>query len=118
MRHGYRSLLFLLLLLSTTPACWAHAILMESSPKANSANPGSDLAIRLRFNVRIDGTRSRVVLVTPNGQTSVLQLENQSKPDTLRSHLAKLEPGQYKLEWRVLASDGHMSGGEIPFTVN
>jgi methionine-rich copper-binding protein CopC len=27
-------------------------------------------------------------------------------------------PGAYKLQWQVLASDGHISRGEISFTVN
>jgi len=113
-----KSVLFFLLVTGTTQVCWAHAILIDSSPKANSAVPGSDLVINLRFNVRIDGARSRVMLVTPNGRTSTLALGNQSTPNTLRSHVAGLKPGAYKLEWQVLASDGHMSSGEIPFTVN
>ena len=97
---------------------WAHAILMESTPKLNSTVKGPDFGITLRYNVRIDGGRSRVRLVAPDGTMSTLTLASQATPDTLQTHAAGLKPGAYKLQWQVLASDGHMSRGEIPFTVN
>jgi copper resistance protein C len=114
----YRWTSILLLLLLVTDVCWAHAILMDSTPKLNSTVKSPELDISLRFNVRIDGGRSRVRLVAPDGTKSTLTLANQSAPDTLQTHAAGLKPGAYKLEWQVLASDGHMSHGEIPFTVN
>ena len=103
---------------SATQVCWAHAILMDSSPKLNSTVRGPDFDINLRFNVRIDGGRSRVRLVAPDGTTSTLTLANQASPDTLQTHATGLKPGAYKLQWQVLASDGHMSKGEIPFMVS
>ena len=91
---------------------------MDSTPKLNSKVEGPEVDITLRFNVRIDGGRSRVRLVAPDGATSVLKLADQDKPDILKTHAAGLKPGAYKLQWQVLASDGHMSKGDIPFTVN
>jgi copper resistance protein C len=111
-------LTMLLMVAGAAQVCWAHAILMESSPKLNSSVKGPDVDVNLRFNVRIDGGRSRVKLVAPDGTTSTLTLANQTSPDTLQTHAAGLKPGEYKLQWQVLASDGHMSRGEIPFTVN
>jgi len=112
------ALLLLLLIGGTTQVCWAHAILMDSTPKLNSTVKSPELDINLRFNVRIDGGRSRVRLVAPDGTTSTLTLASQAAPNTLQTHAAGLKPGAYKLQWQVLASDGHMSHGEIPFTVN
>ena len=111
-------ILILLLIAGATQVCWAHAILKESTPKLNSTVKGPDFAITLRYNVRIDGGRSRVRLVSPEGTVSTLKLADQASPDTLQTHAAGLKPGAYKLQWQVLASDGHMSRGEIPFTVN
>jgi len=54
----------------------------------------------------------------PDGKVSTLALAGQATPDTLQAHAKGLMPGAYKLQWRVLASDGHMSSGNIPFTVN
>jgi len=116
--RGTSVLLALLLVIGATQVCWAHAILMESTPKLNSTVKGPDFDIMLRFNVRIDGERSRVRLVAPDGTTSTLTLASQASPDILKTHVAGLKPGAYKLQWHVLASDGHMSKGEIPFTVN
>jgi methionine-rich copper-binding protein CopC len=91
---------------------------MDSTPKLSSTVKGPDLDIDLRFNVRIDGSRSRISLVAPDGTTSTLTLASQSKPNVLRARAAGLKPGTYKLQWQVLASDGHMSRGEIPFAAN
>jgi len=71
----------------------------------------------LRFNVRIDGSRSRLRLVAPDGSQRTLPLAQQSSPDILRSQAGNLKPGAYKLQLQVLASDGHMSKGEVPFAV-
>ena len=111
-------LILVLVVAGATQLCWAHAILMDSTPKINSTVKGPEVAINLRFNVRIDGGRSRVLLVSPDGTVSTLTLVGQSTPDTLQTRAAGLQPGAYKLQWKVLASDGHMSSGDIPFTVN
>jgi len=63
-----------MLVAGATQVCWAHAILMESTPKLNSTVKGPDVDINLRFNVRIDGGRSRVRLVTPDGTIFTLTL--------------------------------------------
>ena len=112
------NLLTLILLAATSQPAWAHAILMESTPRINSSVKGPDVPITLRFNVRIDGSRSRLHLVAPDGSVRSLPQAKQSAPDTLQSQLTRLQPGAYKLQWQVLASDGHISRGEIPFTVN
>jgi copper resistance protein C len=110
--------MILLMVAGATQVCWAHAILMDSTPKINTTIKGPDVTIDLRFNVRIDGGRSRVLLVSPDGKVSTLKLTGQATPDTLQTNATGLQPGAYKLQWKVLASDGHMSSGEIPFTVN
>ena len=103
--------------LTTTPV-WAHAVLMESTPKMNTTVKGPDVPIKLKFNVRVDGKRSRLELTNPDGSTTTLEAPKQTGPDTLESRAAGLKPGDYKLVWRALASDGHMSKGEVDFTVN
>ena len=112
-----RLLLILLPVAGATQICLAHAILMESTPKINSTVQGPDLDITLRFNVRIDGSRSRILLVAEDGTSTPLTLAQQSKPDILQMHASGLKPGAYKLQWNVLAADGHMSKGDVPFTV-
>ena len=95
----------------------AHAVLLESSPALKSSVSGPDVPLKLRFNVRIDAARSRLTLVDPDGTLHALEILGQGGPDTLSSEAKGLRPGAYRLRWQVLASDGHITRGEIPFTV-
>ena len=110
-------LLTTILLTGFSQLAWAHAILMESKPALHSSVKGPDASVWLRFNVRIDGSRSRLRLVAPDGSQQTLPLVKQAQPDVLESQAAGLKPGAYKLQWQVLASDGHISRGEVAFTV-
>jgi copper resistance protein C len=111
------ALISLILLAGVSQSAWAHAILMESTPKPNSTVTGPEVAILLRFNVRIDGSRSRLHLVAPDGSVVTLDAK-QLDPERLRCTANGLKAGAYRLAWQVLASDGHLSHGEVPFTVN
>src|SRR5664280_3357051 len=110
--------LTIFLLTGLSHLAWAHAILMESTPKLHATVTGPDVAIRLRFNVRIDGSRSRLHLLAPDGSLHTLALAKQSTPDILQSQATGLKPGAYELQWQVLASDGHISSGKVAFNVN
>jgi copper resistance protein C len=95
----------------------AHAVLLESSPSLKSAIAGPDVPIKLRFNVRIDALRSRLTLIRPDGSAQALEISKQAPADTLSAAATGLAAGAYRLRWQVLASDGHITRGEIPFTV-
>ena len=60
-------LLTILLLTGLSHLAWAHAILMESTPKLHATVTGPDVPITLRFNVRVDGSRSRLHLLASDG---------------------------------------------------
>ena|SRR5215472_6916982 len=95
----------------------AHAILLESRPGLQSTVVGPDVPLKLRFNVRIDTARSRLTLILPDGSQQTLEIDKQAPPDTISSQATGLQPGTYRLRWQVLASDGHITRGEIPFAV-
>ena len=116
-RRWKHALLTLATVLIGSQLLFAHAVLMDSTPKQNSMVKGPDVDITLRYNVRIDGGRSRVELVGPDGNDTNLPLAKQPSPDKLQCKATGLKPGAYKLIWNVLASDGHMSKGEVRFTV-
>jgi methionine-rich copper-binding protein CopC len=90
---------------------------MESNPKDGSRVKGPNLPLRLRFNVRVDGSRSRFFLVLTGGATMPVTLDPQTKPDVLSGNAAGLNTGRYKLQWQVLAADGHITRGEFTFYV-
>ena len=94
-----------------------HAILKESSPAANATVVGPDVTITLKYNVRVDSARSKVQLSHPDDRVTDLPLAKQVSPDTLSSRATGLTPGAYRLQWQVLAPDGHITRGVVPFSV-
>ncbi len=94
----------------------AHAILVSSTPAENAQVHGPNVRIELRFNSRVDGERSRLLLVVPGGKVQGLPLDKQKTAATLDSH-ANLEPGSYAIRWEALSTDGHITRGEIPFSI-
>lgn len=95
----------------------AHAVLLEATPAASTSVKGPDVAIRLRYNVRIEAGRSRLSLLLPDKSVKPLNIGQQPSPDVLTSQATALAPGEYRIRWQVLASDGHITRGEVPFTV-
>jgi copper resistance protein C len=122
MRPGYRVQLAVCLFVAVAMfllahSAMAHAILLESSPSINSTVAGPTIPVKLRFNVRIDATRSRLTLVKADASTQSLAISKDAPADTLASQARNLNPGEYRIRWQVLASDGHITRGEIPFQV-
>ena len=103
-------------LFALSPLALAHALLVASTPTIHGTVHGPALAVDLKFNSRVDGVRSRLVLVLPNGQTQTLARVKQPAPEELAAR-AELTPGAYALRWLAVAADGHITRGEIPFKV-
>ena len=94
-----------------------HAILKSSSPANGGFVTHPDMAVKLTFNVRVDAARSKLELLMPDASTVDLPIVESPSPDMLVSKLTGLRPGAYAIRWQVLAPDGHISRGEVPFTV-
>jgi len=116
-RRGARLALGLALLVAGSQAALAHAILVEASPAAGSTVSGPQLEIKLRFNSRIDGPRCHLALAQSGKQERALVLAPQAAPDVLSARATGLAAGAYRLRWQVLAADGHITRGEVPFQV-
>jgi hypothetical protein len=78
--------------------------------------PGA-LDIRLEFNTRIDKARSRLQLIASDGAKTDIAIDPDGEPNILIARTATLAGGAYVLRWQVLAIDGHITRGDIPFTV-
>ncbi|HQT77341.1 MAG TPA: copper resistance protein CopC [Rhodopila sp.] len=94
----------------------AHAILEDSSPKAGGSVHAGTIDLQFRYNSRVDQGRSRLVLIRPDHKQTPVPIAPGSPPDIIRSHL-DLKPGAYVIRWQVLAVDGHITRGDVPFTV-
>ena len=96
---------------------YAHAILLSATPGPHQVIKGPDITINLRFNARIDVKRSSLRLLLPDGKERLLSPNSTAAPDCLKAQAAGLTGGSYVLRWQVLAGDGHLTRGEVPFTV-
>jgi methionine-rich copper-binding protein CopC len=94
----------------------AHAILIDSQPAVSASVAAGQVAFKLHYNSRIDRARSRVSLVHAGAPDMTLKLGVDDVADLLTAD-ATLEPGAYTLRWQVLAIDGHITRGDLPFTV-
>jgi copper resistance protein C len=95
----------------------AHAILIDSTPKPNGTLPAGHAALVFKYNSKIDQHRSRIVLVKADKSETVLTIAtDSSKPNELDTS-ADLTPGTYTIRWQALALDGHITRGDVPFTV-
>jgi hypothetical protein len=117
-RSGSRAALLAAMLVGLgSGAARAHAIVVSSQPTANAVVREKTVAVVVRFNSRIDPVRSRLLLVRADGTSTALELNDTPSPDMLAATVGELAPGTYRLRWQVLAVDGHITRGDIPFTV-
>jgi len=112
-----KSLIVLSLLILFAYAADGHAILTSSLPGPKQVIKGPEIAVKLTFNSRIDAKRSRITLVRPDRSESQLIIGDQPSPGVLTGAAKDLKSGAYVLRWQVLAHDGHITRGEIPFSV-
>ena len=115
MRRSISTGLAVASLLASAPAS-AHAIIIAAQPGVGATVAGPNLSVDLRFNSRIDHLRSRVWL-TEGDKPIPVKLDTEGAPDHLTGAVATLQPGDYVLHWQVLAVDGHITRGDIPFHV-
>jgi copper resistance protein C len=94
----------------------AHAILIASQPPEGGSVPAGNVAIHLQYNSRIDRARSRLVLTRPDHSQATLPIAAESAPDEMNT-AATLTSGAYVLRWQVLAIDGHITRGDVTFSV-
>jgi len=100
----------------------AHALLVSSSPKNNAVLRASPRQVVLRFDARIEKPVTKVTLRDAKGAKLKLPAASRGYPggpaDQLIIPMPKLKPGSYRLEYRVLATDGHLTPGLIRFRIS
>lgn len=94
----------------------AHAILEESAPPAGALVKAGPVDLRFRYNSRIDRVRSRLTLIRPDHTKDTLAIRPGGPPDIVSARIS-LAPGAYIVRWQVLATDGHITRGDVPITV-
>jgi len=96
---------------------WAHAVLLQSTPEPAAVVAGMAVPISLQFNSRIDGSRSRLTVACANAAETALALAAQTTPNRISASLKSIKPGPCRVQWQVLATDGHITRGAFSFRV-
>ena len=106
------------LVLAVAGSAPAHSLLLESSPGAGSVVAASPPELSLRFNNRIEKKLSTIRLRDEHGAARPATVRVADGPaDWLTATVDALPAGAWRVEWRVLSTDGHVVSGSFSFRV-
>ena len=95
----------------------AHSLLLDASPAADAVLSAPPTDITLRFNNRVEKRLSTIRLVDVRGETQRVEVRADGPADRLDASAPALGPGRWRLEWRVLSTDGHVVTGRYSFQI-
>ena len=108
------------LVLSTTVTALAHAHLVRATPAVGGTVQVPLSEVTLRFNERLEGKFSSVVVRDSTGK----QVDkgdgavDRNDRTLMRVQLQQpMAPGVYKVEWKVMSADTHKVDGNFTFKV-
>jgi methionine-rich copper-binding protein CopC len=107
------------LIIVLAAAAGAHAFLDRAEPRAGSTLKTSPPRVRLWFTGALEPAYSRVHVVNAAGERvdagdSQVDAGNRA---VLTVSLPSLAPGRYKVVWRILSVDTHVSEGDFSFRI-
>lgn len=97
----------------------AHAFLDKAVPAVGSTVHGSPSDVRLWFTEELEPAFSTLRVLDQSGK----QVDNKDKEvdrkdaSVLRVSLPQLPPGTYRVVWRALTVDTHVTEGDFTFSV-
>ena len=101
------------------PAAFAHAFLEHASPRVGSTVEAPPSRVMLHFSQDLEPAFSSVQVFDATGR------EVDGKDAKVDAHdasslavsLPALSPGKYRVKWRVLSTDTHVTEGDFAFQV-
>jgi|SRR5690348_15789502 methionine-rich copper-binding protein CopC len=103
----------------SSPLAAAHAFLDHAAPKVGSEVHAPPAEVTLWFTQELEPAFSTVRVTDGDGR----QVDRGDKRvdgsdrSVLRVSVPPLPPGKYRVQWRVLSVDTHVSEGDFTFTV-
>lgn len=108
----------LLPILFWAPAAEAHAFLDHASPAVGSSVVQAPATVTLWFTEQLEPAFSTVAIVDGDGHRVDQGAQADPKdPAVLHVTVKPLQPGTYRVEWRVVSVDTHPTTGHFTFRV-
>lgn len=103
---------------ASAPAA-AHAFLDHALPGVGSTLHESPRSVRLSFTEQLEPAFSRVRVVDASGKAVDAgdSRVDASDPSVLAVSLPALAPGTYRVQWRVVSVDTHVTEGDFTFEI-
>jgi len=97
----------------------AHAFLDHATPAVGSAVRASPAQVKLWFTQKLEPAFSSVRVLDRSGKQVDKGDPQVDRADAtlLRVSLPQLAPGAYRVTWRVLSVDSHVTEGDFTFNV-
>jgi hypothetical protein len=101
------------------PAAAAHAFLDHAEPAVGSTVHAAPARVRLWFSERLEPAFSTAELQDASGKRvdPATAKVDASDPTLLEIAAPPLAPGRYRVKWRVLSVDTHVTEGDFAFTL-
>ncbi len=116
-----RLLLFsaLMILVVFATQAEAHAFLDHSEPKVGSVTKTAPKEVRLWFTEKLEPSLSKAQVFGSDGKPVNGQKQSSDTGDAtvLIVTLPSLKPGKYKVVWKVVSVDTHLTSGDFIFQV-
>ena len=109
--------LAIFLLLATALSAWAHAFVDHAEPAVGSQIHNAPALVKIWFTEKLEPALSKIQVFDTSGQEID---KHDVKIDQLNAalltvSLPELKPGKYKVVWRAVSVDTHVTTGNFTF---
>ena len=113
-----RAVVALAALLLGASAAWGHAFLDRAEPRVGSTVKSPPSQVRVWFSQDLEPAFSTLEVVNERGDRvdQGPAKADAANPVLLQVPLKPLRPGTYRVKWRVLSVDTHVTEGDFTFS--
>jgi copper resistance protein C len=106
-------------LMVTAQGTWAHAFLDHAEPAVGGEVHGSPAAVKIWFTERLESALCKLQVFDEYGKEIDKrdQRADSGNGALLMVSLPSLKPGKYKVVWRAVSVDTHVTNGDFVFEV-
>ena len=97
--------------------CWAHAFVDHAEPAVGSQIRAAPTQVKIWFTEKLEPALNKIQVFDSSGvEVDKRDVKiDQSNAAMLTVSLPKLKPGKYKVVWRVVSVDTHVTTGDFTF---